>query len=163
MSLIQWNCWKLSSCHKFPTQCMLGYTHPLPNACWDTPSLWTHRHLWKHNLPKLRLRAVMNKDICTLYNKIPRRQPPHQLFAKSCLESSIVEQIATHIFRQKQLLIWFLLSNCLDGKLFTRQQSSSVLAYRCKLVNLFVNGWCFIFWKSNWHLNCIVERIFCDQ
>ena len=32
--------------------------HPLPSACWDAlPPLWTDRHLWKHNLRKLRLWA----------------------------------------------------------------------------------------------------------
>ena len=30
-------CPVLAGIHPSPTQCMLGYTHPLPSACWDTP------------------------------------------------------------------------------------------------------------------------------
>ena len=45
-------------------QCMLGYTSPGPGP--GPPlHLWTDRHLWKHNLRKLRLRAVkMYKYVC---------------------------------------------------------------------------------------------------
>ena len=37
---------------------------PRPSMQWGKhPALWTDRHLWKHNLRKLRLRAVITVDV----------------------------------------------------------------------------------------------------
>ena len=41
----------------YPGGCLpRGYVYP--SMQWDRPLLWTDRHLWKHNLRKLRLRVV---------------------------------------------------------------------------------------------------------
>ena len=70
-----------------------------PRRGWQTPPpLWTDRHLWKHNLRKLRLRAVVILESCTFQwhscnctskmSKIPLNCT--RFFWNSCSSSQLV-------------------------------------------------------------------------
>ena len=53
-------------CHVFPPPCKLPWPHmPLQPCMSPRPRIppWTDRHLWKHNLRKLCLRAVIIKKV----------------------------------------------------------------------------------------------------
>ena len=57
------------ACPPHPHHTCPPYPHPPPH----TDTQWTDRHLWKHNLRKLRLRAVMKGNLDYLTIWVPDR------------------------------------------------------------------------------------------
>ena len=62
----------------FRQRCSWTETPPRQRPPWtETPLPWTHKHLWKHYLRKLRLRAVTSNNFC---HTISQFRNNHKLF-----------------------------------------------------------------------------------